>query len=69
MEYDTPRWWVQFLDERQQKHLAFCQNYAMAYAHGAPGHIDFMFIATLGTLLDKQDATISELKRQLAERS
>jgi hypothetical protein len=48
-----PAQWMASLDERTQKHVVFAQNYAAFYAHGAPGHLDLMTIATLAKLLDQ----------------
>lgn len=44
--------WMEGLDERTVKHIAFARNYAAQFAHGAPGHLDLMTIAALAKLLD-----------------
>lgn len=46
-----PPQWMAALDERTNKHISFALNYAALYAHGAPGHLDLMTIATLARLL------------------
>lgn len=48
---EPPAWMAQ-LDERTNKHIGFALNYAAAFAHGAPGHLDLMTIATLARLLN-----------------
>jgi len=52
---EQPPQWAARLDERTQKHVAFAQNYARDYAHGAPGHLDLMTIAALAKLLDDRE--------------
>lgn len=50
-EWQPPQW-MEGLDERMVKHIAFARNYADQFAHGAPGHLDLMTIAVLAKLLD-----------------
>lgn len=46
------KWRSMGLDDRTLTHTTFCQNYAAKYHHGAPGHMDYMTIATLASMLD-----------------
>lgn len=46
--------WREQLDDRQRKHVAFCKMYADQFGHGAPGHLDFILIAQLASMLDDQ---------------
>lgn len=45
--------------------MSFCNEYASNYAHGAPGHMDYMLIAKLSDLLIGQADVIVELHRQI----
>ncbi len=49
---EQPPLWMAQLDERTSKHIGFALTYAAAFAHGAPGHLDLMTIATLARLLN-----------------
>lgn len=44
--------WMTKLTERDQKELAFCQEYAKNYSHGSDGHNRMRLVATLAELLD-----------------
>lgn len=54
-EPPPPPQWMAQLDERTNKHIAFARQYAAQFAHGAPGHLDLMTIATLAKLLDERE--------------
>lgn len=45
--------WTDDLDSRTRVHIAYARSYAADYAHGAPGHLDLMTIATLAKKLDQ----------------
>jgi hypothetical protein len=47
--------WMQPLDIRSRQHVLFARHYAREFAHGAPGHLDLMTIATLAQLLDARE--------------
>lgn len=55
-----PPQWMARLDERTNKHIAFALHYAAAYAHGAPGHLDLMTIATLAKMLTEREQQAPE---------
>ena len=46
------KYWADGFAERDRKHIAFARNYAEHFAHGAPGHLDLMLIATLARYID-----------------
>lgn len=46
------RWRRCVTDERMATHLVFSTDYAARFAHGAPGHLDYMTIAALAAILD-----------------
>lgn len=48
-------WMRQGFNDREARHIEFCRTYASEYAHGAPGHMDFMVIAGLAALLEHSD--------------
>lgn len=48
----APETWEAGLDPRTRKHVEYARHYAAHYAHGAPGHLDLMTIATLARMLD-----------------
>ena len=50
-ETQQVHYWTDRLDERERKHVEFCRNYAEHFAHGAPGHYDFVLIAKLADWL------------------
>lgn len=58
----APEPWESVLDERQQKHVDFCQNYVARYGHGAPGHLDYTVIAALANLVQEQARQIVALQ-------
>lgn len=52
---EQPSQWMAALDERTQRHIVFARDYAVRFAHGAPGHLDLMTIAALAKLLDARE--------------
>lgn len=44
--------WRLLFTDRDQKHIAFCENYKEHFAHGAPGHIDYMLVAGMAKFID-----------------
>ncbi len=49
---ESVKYWADGFAERDRKHIAFARNYADHFAHGAPGHLDLMLIATLARYID-----------------
>jgi hypothetical protein len=54
--------WMNQLDERQQKEIAFCVVYAMQFAHGSSDHNRMILIARLAAMLD--DCEIQQDKQR-----
>jgi len=50
--------WRKMFDERTLTHIAFCQNYAANYHHGAPGHMDYMTISLLAHILENPGSVL-----------
>ena len=51
-----PENWTDYLDERQQKEVAFSRLYAKDFGHGTDGHNAKVIIAKLADLLDAAQA-------------
>lgn len=68
-EFDA--WMARGLTDREAKHVQFCRTYAAEFAHGAPGHMDFMVIASLAAMIDSQvqvtDERVARLQAALAD--
>lgn len=45
--------WRNELDERQLKEVRLAEHYAENYSHGTSGHLGYMTLAKLASLLDK----------------
>lgn len=64
-EHPQPVNWRDGLDPRMRKHVAFCQDYAANHNHGAPGHLDYLTIATLAEMIELTDGRITDLEKQI----
>lgn len=62
-EQPKQKHWTEGLDDRTRKHIAFARDYAEHYAHGAPGHLDLMTIASLAKALDFYTSSYTPLAR------
>ncbi len=63
---DQPAKWLQALDERQQKEIAFAILYARDFHHGTTGHNSLMILARLAVLLDELEALGADVDTALA---
>lgn len=50
--------WRDRLDEREQRHVAFCREYAEHFAHGVTGHHDYLLIAKLTQALEDMSRAV-----------
>lgn len=46
--------WIDTLDDRQRREIAFARLYAKEFAHGTDGHHRLLLISALAELLDMQ---------------
>lgn len=53
--------WLDLLDERQRKAVAFAEHYATTFSHGATGHNDLLLIHRLAGLLEYATTHAGEL--------
>jgi hypothetical protein len=58
--------WIDQLDERQKKQIAFCELYASDFHHGADGHNSMMLIAKMASLLNETERSYHAVQ-QIAE--
>jgi hypothetical protein len=52
--------WLEQFDTREQKEIDLARLYAAQYAHGTPGHLAYLTIAKLATMLDANEGIKSE---------
>lgn len=67
MPTDGFRYWLNKLDERQQKEIRFAEVYAEEFHHGTNGHNQLILIAQLAQLLDDYADRLGKYEKELPE--